>query len=132
MRISDWGSDVCSSDLVAGITHAHVGGFPGAAPPVPKKEASPRPQRIATARRLASTRRPLLSAPCLSSGQPAPRRRARRSLDRPAQPLLQSRHHTNPATIPPNYFTPHPPLTPTLYTALTGSQHQLPAPARKG
>src|SRR3546814_235452 len=42
---------------VAGITHAHVGGFPGAAPPVPKKEASPRPQRIATARRLASTRR---------------------------------------------------------------------------
>src|SRR3546814_20034105 len=62
---------------VAGITHAHVGGFPGAAPPVPKKESSPRTQRIATARRLASTRRPLLSAPCLSSGQPAPRRRAR-------------------------------------------------------
>src|SRR3546814_10962053 len=97
MRISDWSSDVCSSDLgggggeVAGITHAHVGGFPGAAPPVPKKEASTRPQRIATARRLASTRRQLLSATCLSSGKPAPRRRARRSLDRPAQQILQSR-----------------------------------------
>src|SRR3546814_5673608 len=80
---------------VAGITHAHVGGFPGAAPPVPKKEASPRPQRIATARRLPSTRRPLLSAPCLSSGQPAPRRRARRSLDRPAHHILRSEEHTS-------------------------------------
>src|SRR3546814_18318915 len=121
MRISDWGSDVCSSDLVAGITHAHVGGFPGAAPPVPKKEASPRPQRIATARRLASTRRTLLSAPCLSSGQPAPRRRARRSLARPAHHILPSPHHTYPATLHHEHCNPTLPLPPSL--SLGGPEH---------
>ena len=39
---------------VARITHAHVGGSPVQRAPFPKKEASPRPQRITTARRLAS------------------------------------------------------------------------------
>src|SRR3546814_8611808 len=132
MRISDWSSDVCSSDLVAGITHAHVGGFPGAAPPVPKKEASPRPQRIATARGLASTRRPLLSAPCLSGGQPAPRCRTHRSLDRPAHHILQSRHLTNPATLPHEFCNRRAPLRLAIFVGSLSPFFRSPRAASRG
>src|SRR3546814_2094302 len=30
MRISDWSSDVCSSDLNGGYLHSRIGDFPGA------------------------------------------------------------------------------------------------------
>src|SRR3546814_1041668 len=117
---------------VAGITHAHVGGFPGAAPPVPKKEASPRPQRIATARGLASTRRPLLSAPCLSGGQPAPRCRTHRSLDRPAHHILQSRHLTNPATLPHEFCNRRAPLRLAIFVGSLSPFFRSPRAASRG